>query len=104
MQKLLETLYYNKEKTETITEKIEAGEPYMDELKKYLPVMNETITCMLGSKNMSLNEKFLTQVLHDLIDGIEREDDVILLDTLRYGWNGILDYVGEELQGERINE
>lgn len=44
------------------------------------------------------------QVLHDLIDGIERQDDVILLDTLQYGWLEILNYVNDKLQGENIDE
>ena len=104
MQKLTETLDYNKDKTKEITEKIEEGAVYIDELKQYLPMMNETITCILKEKKLSLSQDFLVRVLHDLIDGIEREDDVILLDTLRYGWMEILDYVGEELQGGCIDE
>ena len=34
----------NKEKVETIIQKIESGEIYIDELKQYLPMMNEIVT------------------------------------------------------------
>jgi hypothetical protein len=104
MHELLEKLCCNKEKVETIIQKIEFGEIYIDELKQYLPMMNEIVTCILYEAKISINEEFLVQVLHDLIDGIERQDDVILLDTLQYGWLEILNYVNDKLQGENIDE
>lgn len=104
MRKLVELLYCNKEKTDKIIQKLETGESYMDDLKQYLPIINETITCILQEAKISLNENFIVQVLHDLIDGIERRDDVILLDTLQYGWLQILSYVDEEIRGEGGDE
>ena len=67
-------------------------------------MMNEIVTCILYEAKISINEEFLVQVLHDLIDGIERQDDVILLDTLQYGWIEIFIYVNDKFQGENIDE
>ena len=96
MHELLEKLCCNKEKVETIIQKIESREIYIDELKQYLPMMNEIVTCILYEAKISINEEFLVQVL--------RQDDVILLDTLQYGWLEILNYVNDKLQGENIDE
>ena len=109
MQELKEKLDENIQKTEEICLLIEKGDTYIELLKKYLLTMNEMITCITeysqaSNGTLRLNDSFVMQVLRDIIDGIERNDSVILLDTLRYGWLEILNYIMEELQGGNIYE
>lgn len=91
------------EVVETIANKIENGQTYMDELKAYLPKLNRVIIDILknvNDKKIELNQNFVLQVLSDIIYGIEQEDSVFLEDVLRYGLIEIYDYVSAELQSE----
>ena len=88
-----------------ISEKIENGEKYLEELKGYLPALNQVILKIfegIADPQLALdvNQEFILQVLNDIIYGIEQEDTVFLLDVLRYGLLELFDYIVAELQGE----
>lgn len=109
MKNFLIELQHQSEMLEEIVTKIENGEAYMEELKAYLPVLNQTITTLFGMiKNpaihLEINPDFVLQVLNDIIYGIEKEDPVYLADVLRYGLIEVYGYVGTELQREDHNE
>lgn len=92
-----------------ITNKIEADEAYMENLKEYLPSLNQMIQAIFEfvqnpAVPLELNQEFVLQVLNDILYGIENRDDVFLLDVLRYGLLEIYYYMGTELQGGKKDE
>lgn len=92
---------------EAIAYKIDNGQAYMEELKAYLPKLNQIITEILkkiSDHMIDINQNFVLQVLNDIIYGIEQDDAVILEDVLRYGLIEIYEYVGIELQSENHYE
>lgn len=102
-------LQHQRNQAVAITEKIGQGEAYMGELKQYIPMLNQTITDLFdmiqsGAVDLEINQKFVLQVLSDLLYGMEKEDPVYLEDVLRYGLMEIYDYIGTELQGKGQNE
>lgn len=101
MEKFLIELKNQKEKIEVIADKIDNGECYMEEMKEYLPQLNQTITAlfeMIQDSTLQINQNFVLQVLNDILYGIEHEDSVFLEDVLRYGLIEIYDYIGAEMQ------
>lgn len=105
MNEFLQMLHEHISIVEQICEKIEDHRPYQEELRGYLVPLQQLIQIILGFANNSLvsvavNEEFVVQVLNDIIYGIEHEDDVFLLDVLRYGLLEIYYYIDEEWQGE----
>lgn len=109
MKNFLIGLQHQSEMLEALVTKIENGEAYMEELKAYLPVLNQTITTLFGmienpAIQIEINPDFILQVLNDIIYGIENEDPVYLADVLRYGLMEIYGYVETELQSEDHNE
>lgn len=91
-------------KAEELAAKIEGGENYMDALKFYLPILNQTVTKLfeimqLQDNPIEISQDFVLQVLNDIMYGIEKEDSVCLTDVLRYGLIELFDYVAAELQG-----
>lgn len=109
MDEFLIELQKQQEKVDTIVQKIENGEPYIEDIKKYLPELNRIITTLFEGMqnsliNIDLNQNFILQVLNDILYGIEHEDSVFLADVLRYGLIEIYNYVGVELQREDYNE
>lgn len=109
MNNFLDELQQQRDYAEVIAEKIEHGEAYMGELKEFLPLLNQTILTLFemiqnGSIPIEINEKFVLEVLSDILYGIEKEDSVYLTDVLRYGLIEIFDYVGMELQSEDPDE
>jgi len=104
MKEFMELLQQHIVCVEGIGDKIEAGDAYLDELRAYLPEMNQMITNIFGliqhpEIQLQMNQEFLLQVLNDIIYGIEQEDAVFLLDVLRYGLLEVYYYTGTELQG-----
>lgn len=92
---------------EAIAYKIDNGQAYMEELKAYLPKLNQIVTEILkkiSDHMIDINQNFVLQVLNDIIYGIEQDDAVILEDVLRYGLIEIYEYVGIELQSENRYE
>ena len=70
MDKFLIELKTQKRQVENISDKIEAGQPYMDELKKYLPCLNQLVALifeMIQNVELELNQDFVLQVLNDII-------------------------------------
>ena len=89
------------ETAEQIGNKIENGEEYMEEIRSYLPSLEQTMTSIFQLAQESvleINTEFVLQVLNDILYGIEHRDSVFLLDTLRYGLLEVYSYVGVELQ------
>lgn len=104
MKDFLDELQSQRETAEKLATKAECGEAYMEEVKLYLPALNQTIAKLFERmqdplKPIELNQDFVLQVLNDIIYGIEKEDSVCLTDVLRYGLIEIFDYVTAELQG-----
>lgn len=104
MKNFLIELQEMSKKAEELAVKIEGGETYMEELKLYLPILNQTIMKLFeviqNPENLlELSPDFVLQVLNDIIYGIENEDAVCLIDVLRYGLIELFDYVTAELQG-----
>ena len=88
-----------------ICARIEKGENYLDELKEYLPALNQMVLKIFEwieepEIQLDVNQNFILQLLNDIVYGIEQEDSVFLLDVLRYGLLELYDYIGAELQGE----
>ena len=89
------------ETVEAIGTKIEQGETYLDELRGYLPSLNQMITGLADpNRSIELSEEFVLQVLNDIMYGVEQKDSVFLLDVLRYGLLEIYYYIAAELQSE----
>lgn len=98
----------NIELVEKIGDKIENRNPYMEDLREYLPFLNQMITTIARliqepEISLELNQGFILQVLNDILYGMEHEDSVFLLDVLRYGLLEIYHYVETELQSEGIS-
>lgn len=104
MDEFLQILVQHIETVEGISNKIESGEAYMQDMKAYMPSLQSMIKTIFDLKqiselNLSINTGFVVQVLNDIVYGIENEDTVFLLDTLRYGLLEVYYYIGNELQG-----
>lgn len=109
MDEFLQVLQQQIEKVEEIANKIENGEQYQNDLQGYLPSLNQLITIifeMIADPQIQLdvNQEFIVQVLNDIMYGMEHEDNVFLLDVLRYGLLEIYYYIGMEVQGEECYE
>lgn len=105
MKNFLIELQQQSKKAEELAAKIECGEAYMEELRSYLPVLNQTIMKLFEimqnpENSLEISRDFVLQVLNDIVYGIEKEDSVCLADVLRYGLREIFDYAAAELQGE----
>lgn len=104
MNEFLNLLQSQIDTAEEIGNKIENGEAYMEDIRKYLPSLNQMITEVFRMMQdpvlvLDINPEFVTQVLNDVLYGIEHQDSVFLLDVLRYGLLEIYYYIGTELQG-----
>lgn len=104
MNEFLSLLHSHIDTAEQIENKIENGEEYMEDIRAYLPSLNQLVTELFGriqnsQSGLELNPEFVLQVLKDILYGIEHEDSVYLLDTMRYGLSEIYGYLAEELQG-----
>lgn len=107
MDNFLDLLNQHIELVDTIGNKIEAGDPYMDDMRAYVPSLSQMITTIgqLAEEGaLQLSQEFVAQVLNDILYGMEQEDSVFLLDVLRYGLLEIYDYLRAELQKEVSNE
>lgn len=105
MKNILSELQIQSELVEELAGKAESGEAYLEELKSYLPVLNQTIVQLFEiirepRNNIDISQDFVLQVLNDIIYGIEKEDSVCLADVLRYGLVEVFNYIAIELQGE----
>ena len=105
MDKLVGMLQEQTQIVEQISIQIENGENYLEELKGYLPLLNQLIILLFEKIadpqiDLDVNQDFILQVLNDIIYGIEQEDTVYLLDVLRYGLLELFDYIMAELQGD----
>ena len=92
-----------------ITDKIDNRQEYMEELKKYLPYMNQVIPEILKKSEdpqieFELNDEFVLQVLQDILYCIENEDSVFLQDVLQNGLMEIYKYTLSELEDGNIYE
>lgn len=109
MNEFLDGLRQHIEVVEELGDKIEHGEAYMEDMRNYLPSLNQMITTIFDLQqapeiSVEINQEFVFQVLNDIIYGIENEDSVFLLDVLRYGLLEIYYYIGTELQSEEYYE
>ncbi len=103
MNEFLNLLQSQIETAEQIGNKIENGEEYMEDIRAYLPSLNQTVTSIFQiaqepGSGLEINAEFVLQVLNDILYGIEHRDSVFLLDVLRYGLLEIYYYLAEELQ------
>lgn len=103
MEEILNMLKCHIEVVEDIGNRIEKKQPYTDVLKDYLPSLQEVTMLFFGLCQddvvpLELNQDFVLQVLSDIIYGIENEDEVFLLDVLRYGLLEIYYYIFSECQ------
>ena len=103
MDDFMEQLQRNITEVEQIADRIEAGEEYREDIKTYLPELNAMVSAVFAISRgeaplVPLDQGFATQVLQDVLYGLEQSDSVFLLDALRYGLLEIYYYVGEELQ------
>lgn len=107
METWLNKIEENRSKIDEICTLIENDYEYMEEVKRYLPRLNQLITELFAvaeKQSIVLNKGFVCQVLTDFLDGIEHVDEVLLLDTLRYGMREIMTYMIEELEGGQKDE
>lgn len=105
MQKFLEQLRQQIDIVEGIANKIELKKQYMNDIRAYLPLLNQSITELFRLSQdpesfLELNQEFVLQILNDILYGIENEDMVLLLDVLRYGLLQVFYYALAEWQGE----
>lgn len=104
MNEFLNLLQSQIETAEQIGNKIENGEEYMEDIRAFLPQLNQMVIAifeMIQSQEAALEiaPGFVTQVMNDILYGIEHQDSVFLLDVIRYGLLEIYYYIGTELQG-----
>jgi hypothetical protein len=104
IEEFLKSMQDEIDQLEQIGNKIEKEENYMGELKACLPDINQRIQAIFALMevpqiSLDLNPEFVLQVLNDLIYGIEQDDQVFLLDVLRYGLLEIYYFVGSEITG-----
>lgn len=109
MNEFLNLLQLQIETAEQIGNKIENSEEYMEDIRAYLPSLNQTVTSIFQiaqepESGLEINVEFVLQVLNDILYGIEHRDSVFLLDVLRYGLLEIYYYMAEELQSEGEHE
>lgn len=103
MNEFLNLLQSQIETAKQIGNKIENGEEYMEDIREYLPSLNQMVTSIFQIAQepesvLEINAEFVLQVLNDILYGIEHKDSVFLLDALRYGLLEIYYYLAEELQ------
>lgn len=104
MNEFLNLLQSQIETAEQIGNKIENGEEYMEDVRVYLPSLNQMVASIFQMAQgpepvLEISPEFVLQVLNDVLYGIEHQDSVFLLDVLRYGLLEIYYYIGTELQG-----
>lgn len=104
---MCEDLLTQMDRLDKICDLIENEGEYTSILKEYLPVLNQTIHYILlcsqdPTISFDINEQFVVQVLEDILYGMEHQDSVILLDTIRYGLMEIYSYGKDELQSEEV--
>lgn len=109
MSSLTEQIKLHIENICKITEKIENRQDYMEDLKEYIPHMNQIIPKIINlstdsRSNLDLNNEFVLQVLKDILYGVENEDSVFLQDVLQNGLLEIYKYIITELEGESFYE
>ncbi len=107
MDRFSEELQRHIETVERIGDKIENGENYMEDMKGYLPALNQMMTGIFQilqepASPLGLNQGYVVQVLNDILYGIEHRDSVFLLDVLRYGLLEIYHFLEKELQSEGV--
>lgn len=104
MNEFLNLLQSQIETAEEIGNKIENGEEYMEDVRAYLPSLNQMLTSIFQMAQgpepvLEISPEFVVQVLNDILYGIEHQDSVFLLDAMRYGLSEIYGYLSEELRG-----
>lgn len=107
MEEFLSLLELNVNTVQCICDKIESHEAYLEDIRAYLPSLNELImsvfTAIQESKiHIELSQEFMIRVLNDVLYGMEHADSVFLLDVLRYGLLEIYFYIASELQSEEM--
>lgn len=103
VDKFLNQLQPHIEAVERIGNKIENGEEYMEEIRHYLPSLNQLVTEIFQiaqdpQAELEIDVEFVLQVLNDILYGIEHRDSVFLLDVLRHGLLEIYGYMEEEFK------
>lgn len=103
VNEFINLLQLHLESAEKIGNKIENGEEYMEEIRQYLPSLNQLVTeifrmVQCPENGLEIDTEFVLQVLNDILYGIEHRDSVYLLDVLRYGLLEIYEFLAEEIQ------
>lgn len=88
---------------------IKTQQEYLEKLKACLSIFSQGIEYILKVSAddkipFEINERFVVQVLNDVLDGIEREDEVFLCDVLQFGLYPIYEYSITQLYGENVDE
>lgn len=109
MKEFIVNLYQNIEKLQEIIDKIKKNQPYIADVKQYLPCMNQIMQMIFNmaentETQLQINNEFVIQVLKDTLYGIEHEDPVFLQDVLQYGVLEIYKYIIDELEDGVIYE
>lgn len=109
MNEFLAYLMEHMNHIEALCDRIETRVEYLAELRMLLPQVNQSISVILSLQEenpeiVELNQAFVSQVLKDLVYGIEKEDGVYLLDVLRYGLLPIYGYVLDIIQRGEADE
>lgn len=109
MKEFITDLYQNIEKLQNIIDEIKNNQPYIEDLKQYLPSMNQIIQIIFSMAEdnkvqLQINNQFVIQVLKDTLYGIEHEDSVFLQDVLQYGVLEIYKYITDELENRIVYE
>lgn len=79
------------EKLETLEEKLENNIDYKDDLVNCINAVNDTVGMLFRlftddiAAQVGFKKEYIIQILKDWMDGIENNDRVLLLDTMRYG-------------------
>lgn len=105
MDRFSEQLQQHMEIVKQIGDRIEPGESYMEDIRGYLPELNQMMTIIFQLIQTTdvlpeLNQEYVVQVLNDILYGMENRDSVFLLDVFRYGLLEIYKYIQQELQSE----
>lgn len=71
------------ENLDIVCEKIKTKENYMQEMPKCVEAVNGAVMMLLAEENS--NQKYILQLLEDMMYGMTQQDEVFLLDVLCFG-------------------
>jgi len=71
------------ESLDEVCKKIIEKNSYLEQMPFCISTVNEAVTMLMKEKK--INQEYLLQLLEDMMYGMSQQDEVFLLDVLRFG-------------------